>query len=114
MPQEQEFQLQICWGPSITDSGWQDIASAFLFEEGIAEAMPYAGKLGQQFSEFQLDEDTKVTAIFNISQLPFNLAYNLPKKKIKVYTNWYWVRFKPIGESTWSEPSRSVAITYIK
>ncbi len=109
------YELEINWGAFIDDSKWQAVSSFAAIEmNGIADPVIHASKLGDQQIQFQLTEETKVLFLFNISSLPFNLAYNLPKKKVKVYTNIYWIRYRDVSNTEWSEPSDWVAITYVK
>jgi hypothetical protein len=109
-----DYQTQISWGPNITESGWTDIASTNTIVDGIAIDSSYASKLGIQSKEFQLNDTQKIVFSYTITALPYNLAYNLPFKRIKVYTNVYWLRFKDVTAATWSDPSDWVAITYIR
>lgn len=108
----QDYALQIQWGLFITDSGWKDIESSYDIAFGTAPPAFHAGKLGEQHSIFQLNAEQMIIFTFNISALPYNLAYNLPNKRVKVYTNVYWTRFN--DGSGWSAPSDWVAITYVK
>ncbi len=107
----QDYETQIKWS---MDSDWSAIASSYDIGEGVAPANPHASKLGEQHHAFQMG-DQFIIFTFNIATLPYNIAYNLPDKRLKVYTNYYYLRFRAIG-GEWSEFNIYdwVAITYVK